>query len=53
MRIYSIAAIALHGKAQATTTCSVAVASVRRQRAPWSGASITTSGLVLRQASAA
>ena len=36
-------AVALLIEAQATTTCTSAVASVRRQRAPWSLASITTS----------
>jgi hypothetical protein len=39
--------------AVAADAASCAVASVRRQRAPWSGASINTSGVVWRQPSLA
>jgi hypothetical protein len=36
---------------QASTGAAAAVASARRQRAPWSGVSITSSGMALRQRS--
>jgi hypothetical protein len=46
-------ALAAPDQTCAADAATGAVASVRRQRAPWSGAIITTSGLVLRQPSLA